>query len=48
MSPSTLTIGAIVVAAISEILPYTPIKANSVVQLAVQILQLVFRPGFKR
>lgn len=42
MSTSTLAVGAIVVAAVSEILPYTPLKANGVVQLAVQILKVIF------
>jgi len=42
MSTSTLAIGAILVAAVSEILPYTPLKANGVAQLLIQVLKVVF------
>jgi hypothetical protein len=42
MSTTTLAIGAILVAAVSEILPYTPLKANGVAQLVIQVLKVVF------
>lgn len=44
MDPTTIAIGTIIVAAISEILPFTPLKANGIVQLLLQIAKLVFGP----
>lgn len=48
MSASTLAIGAILIATASEILPYTPLKANGVAQLLIQIGKLVFASGALR
>ena len=45
MSASTVAVGAILVAAVSEILPYTPLKANGVAQLLVQVGKIVFASG---
>mgnify|MGYP006266703859 CR=1 FL=1 len=42
MSASTIAVGAILVASISELLPYTPLKANGVAQLLIQIAKLIF------
>ena len=39
---SGLAIAAIVVAAASEILPFTPLKANGIAQMVIQILRLAF------
>ena len=36
------TIAAIVVAAASEILPFTPLRANGVAQMVIQVLRTVF------
>ena len=37
-----VTVAAIVVAAASEILPFTPLRANGVAQMGIQILQVLF------
>jgi len=42
MDHNTATAIAIGVAATSEILAYTPLKANSVLQLVLQVLGVVF------
>jgi len=42
MSASTVAIGAILIAAASEILPYTPLKANGVAQLLIQLGRVLF------
>jgi hypothetical protein len=42
MDPTTLAIGAILVAAGSEIIGLLPIKANTWIQLLLQIARLVF------
>lgn len=42
LSNDWLVIGTIAVAAASEIIAYLPIKSNSVVQLVLNILKLVF------
>jgi hypothetical protein len=42
MDPTTIAIGAIVVAAGSEIIGLLPIKANTWIQLLLQIARLIF------
>ena len=42
MDPTTIAIGAIVVSAISEILPFTPLKANGILQFLLQVARLTF------
>ena len=42
MSPETIAIIAIIVAAGSEIIAITPLKSNSWVQLLLQALRVVF------
>jgi hypothetical protein len=42
MDPTTIAIGAILVSAISEILPFTPLKANGIVQFILQVARLTF------
>ena len=42
MDPNTAVAIAIGVAATSEILAYTPLKANSLLQLILQVLAVVF------
>jgi hypothetical protein len=42
MDPTTLAIGAIVVAAGSEIIGLLPIKANTWIQLLLQVARVVF------
>lgn len=42
MDPSTVAIVAVVVAAASEVIAYLPIRENSVLQLVLKILKLVF------
>lgn len=36
------TIAAIVIAAASEILPFTPLRANGIAQMVIQVLRTVF------
>lgn len=42
-NPNVFAIAAIVVYAVENILPYTPIKANSTVQLAIDVLKTLFK-----
>jgi hypothetical protein len=42
MDPTTLTVAAIVVTAVSEILPFTPLKANGIIQFILQVARLTF------
>jgi hypothetical protein len=42
MDPTTLAIGAIIISAISEILPFTPLRANGIVQFILQVARLTF------
>jgi hypothetical protein len=42
MSPETIAIIAIIIAAGSEIIAITPLKSNSWVQLLLQALRVVF------
>ena len=42
MDPTTIAIGAIIVAAGSEIIGLLPIKSNTWIQLILQIARLVF------
>jgi hypothetical protein len=42
MSPETLTIIAIIVAAGSEIIAVSPLKSNSWIQLLLQALRIMF------
>lgn len=42
MDPNTVAIIAIVVAAASEAIALSPLRANSVIQLTLQVLRVVF------
>lgn len=42
MDPATAAIVAVLIAAISEILPYTPLKGNGIAQVAVEALKKIF------
>lgn len=42
MDPATFTMIAIVVTAISEILPFTPLKGNGIADAVIQVLLKVF------
>ena len=42
MSPETVAIIAIIIAAGSEVIALTPLKSNSWIQLALQALKLAF------
>lgn len=42
MSPETIAVVAIVIAAGSEIISFTPLKSNSWIQLLLQALRLMF------
>lgn len=42
MSPETIAVVAIVIAAGSEIIAFTPLKSNSWIQLLLQALRLMF------
>jgi hypothetical protein len=44
MDPATLAIIAVVVSAVSEILPFTPLKGNGIAQIILEVLLKVF-PG---
>lgn len=41
MDPATWAIIAIVVSAISEILPFTPLKGNGIAQIVIELLTKV-------
>lgn len=42
MDPATLAIIAVVVSAVSEILPFTPLKGNGIAQIVLEVLLKVF------
>jgi hypothetical protein len=42
MDPTTTAIVAIVVAALSEAIALSPLRANSIIQLVLQFLRLAF------
>jgi len=42
MDPSTAAIIAVAIAAISEILPYTPLKGNGIAQVIIEALKKIF------
>jgi len=42
MDPSTAAIIAVVIAATSEILPYTPLKGNGILQVIIDALKKIF------
>lgn len=42
MDPTTIAIGAIVVAAASEIIALSSLRENSIVQLVLRVLRMVF------
>ena len=42
MDPATLALIAVIVSAVSEILPFTPLKGNGIAQIVIQALLKVF------
>lgn len=42
MDPATLALIAIIVSAVSEILPFTPLKGNGIAQLVLELLKKAF------
>lgn len=42
MDATTIALVAIIVSAVSEILPFTPLKGNGIVELVMKALQHVF------